>query len=135
MIYILVTGTRSIRDRAKAEALVRSLLEGVCDRYGNGNITVVHGAAEGIDMLTHALCDELRIKTEDYPAKFFSHPFVRNEFMVKLVAEFAKQGEGTVCWAFASKWASGTGHCARKAREYNLEVIDYGVSTAPGRTT
>jgi hypothetical protein len=129
MLIILVTGTRSIRDRIKAENLIRSLLEEAWIEHGRTNILVIHGAAPGIDLLTQEICQELGIYYEPWPAKHFSHPFARNEFMVKIVAELDKQGNETVCWAFALKWASGTGHCARKARQYGLKVIDHGVST------
>jgi hypothetical protein len=130
MIYILVTGTRDVKDRAKAENLVRSLLSEVVGRVGVHNLVVIHGAADGIDSLFQEVCEDEGIETESWPAHLFHHPFARNEFMVNLAMGQRQLGHEAVCWAFAREWASGTGHCARKARRAGLTVTDYGVNTA-----
>lgn len=129
MFIILVTGARDLRDRAKAETLVRSLLEDTWIERGRTNIKVIHGNAEGIDTIFREVCEEFGIEHEPWPAHLFYNPLVRNKFMVNLVAELQTQGDQAVCWAFARKWASGTGNCAREARRRGLKVIDYGVNT------
>lgn len=40
-----------------------------------------------------------------------------------------------VCAALATRWDSGTGHCARAAREAGIPVIDYGVDTRTRQAT
>lgn len=49
-------------------------------------------------------------------------PRARNQHMVNLGAD--------VCLAFATRWASGTGMCARMARKAGILVVDYGVDTS-----
>lgn len=128
-LWILVTGARELRDQAKADTLVCSLLTDAIAERGAENIRIVHGDAEGIDSLFKKWAEDQGIKHEPWSAKHFYNPLVRNKFMVNLVAELKQQGDDVVCWAFARKWASGTGNCAREARRRGLEVIDYGVST------
>jgi hypothetical protein len=130
-IWVLITGSRDVRDREWATAKARSLLEDLWIEYGRGQVHVIHGDAEGIDKIFAAVCEEFGIEHEPWPAKLFPHPFIRNQFMVNLVknaADVTPNAEA-VCWAFARKWASGTGNCARKAREAGIKVIDFGVNT------
>lgn len=129
MFIILVTGARELRDQAKAESLAWSLLEEAWIQHGRTNIKVIHGDAEGIDTIFRTICEEHGIAHEPWPAHLFPTPLIRNKFMVNLVAELQRQGDEAVCWAFARRWASGTGHCAREARRRGLNVIDFGVST------
>lgn len=130
MKYILVTGTRDIRDRDQAERLVRSLLAKECVLIGPENITVIHGDAIGIDKLFREVVEGWAGMThEPWPAHLFPGPLIRNNFMVNLAKGLALDGDDVVCWAFARSWRSGTGQCARKAREAGIPVIDHGVST------
>jgi hypothetical protein len=129
VLVILGTGTRDVRDQAKAEELVWSLLVKEVTKVAANEILLVHGAAVGMDTLLDEAAKKLDIDREPWAANLFYSPLARNEFMVKMVAEFQRQGHGAVCWAFARKWKSGTGHCARRAREAGLTVIDYGVNT------
>jgi hypothetical protein len=131
MKYILVTGTREIRDREKAEKLIRSLVrEAIAEEEGPQWVKGIHGAAIGIDTLFADICEDLGVECEPWPAHLFYSPLGRNVFMVKLAKGLVDEGHDVVVWAFARSWRSGTGHCARKAREANLDVTDYGVSTA-----
>lgn len=134
MIYILVTGARELRDPAKADTLVWSLLDDAAAKYGVDNILIVHGDAQGIDALFKKYANHMGIQHEPWKANLFATPLIRNKFMVNLVAELAETNKAKAeCWAFARKWASGTGHCAREARRRGLHVVDYGVSTEDTR--
>jgi hypothetical protein len=130
MLYILITGTRDVRDRVKAEQLIRSLLlEKIAEEEGPAYVKGIHGDAVGIDTLFAEICDDLGIEAEPWPARLFYSPLARNEFMVKLAKGLEDEGHTVEVWALARSWKSGTGHCARKARQYGLRVVDYGVST------
>lgn len=87
----------------------------------------------GIDTIAKEVAVELGIEHEPWPARLFPNPLIRNKFMVNLVVKLAEltpgQGDEAVCWAFARRWASGTGNCAREARRRGLRVVDYGVNT------
>lgn len=133
MFIILVTGARQLRDPAKADTLVWSLLTDAIAKHGERNIKIIHGDAEGIDSMFRKWAEDLGIEHEPWPARHFPNPLVRNKFMVSLVVELERQGDEAVCWAFARKWASGTGNCAREARRRGLNVVDYGVSTEDPR--
>lgn len=131
MKFILVTGTRDIRDREKAEKLIRSLVrEAIAEEEGPAHVQGIHGAAVGIDSLFAAVCADLKVLCEEWPAYLFYSPLARNNFMVGLAKGLVQEGHDVVVWAFARSWKSGTGHCARKARQAGLDVTDYGVSTA-----
>ena len=127
-MWVLITGTRDVRDRVKAEQLIRSLL--LKAQQEHEVVKGIHGAAEGIDSLFAEICKDLGIEAEPWPAHLFYSPLARNVFMAKLAKGLIDEGETVVCWAFARSWRSGTGHCARKAREFGVPTIDYGVSTA-----
>lgn len=119
MIRVLVTGSREWTDRA---AVFRALEHAWC---AYGQPTVVHGAAEGADEIAQEWADLRGVGYEAHPARDHATPRDRNQYMVDL-------GAG-LCLAFALRWASGTGMCARMARRAGIRVVDYGVSTAPGR--
>jgi hypothetical protein len=128
-LWILVTGARDLRDSVRAREMIRTEFLRVLETRTNREVMLVHGDAPGIDTIAKETAIELGIKHEPWSAEHFYSPLVRNKFMVNLVAELKQQGDDVVCWAFARKWASGTGNCAREARRRGLEVIDYGVST------
>jgi len=112
---ILVTGSRDWTDReAVGRALDKAAPIDPVDR-----IVVVHGGARGTDLVAHYWATKWGWITEAHPAG--SDPKARNQRMVDLGAD--------VCLAFATRWASGTGHCARAARRAGIRTVDYGVST------
>lgn len=126
----MVTGSRDIKDLAQTDTLVWSLLDDAQAKYGTSNLLVVHGDAVGVDALFKKWCEHLGIKQEPWPAWLFPSPLIRNIHMVNLVAGLRDaEGYDVVCWAFAREWKSGTGHCARKARDADILTIDYGVNT------
>lgn len=123
-LRILITGSRQWRD----ELIVSAAIGQALSIYTTiGNPVLVHGGAQGADMLADHVWRQLRCEirgldpAEVYPAGDFPSPRARNQHMVDLGA--------TVCLAFATSWASGTGMCARMARRAGIHTIDYGVST------
>ena len=93
-----------------------------CPTDQRRNVTLVHGGAVGLDSLADCAARTLGLSVEPHRAINFRTPRHRNQHMVNLGAD--------VCLAFAQKWASGTGMCARMARKAGIPVVDYGVSTA-----
>jgi hypothetical protein len=132
-LTILVTGSRYIKDMQAAESQARLLLAQEAALRGPENILVVHGAAEGWDQLFDRIVTQWNgMDWLFFPAHEFPTPLIRNQAMVDEVSTHKiVLGHETVCWAFANKWASGTGHCARRARLADIPVIDYGVPTGP----
>ncbi len=82
--------------------------------------TMVHGDADGLDLLAVDLWKPYG-PVEGHRAEDFPDPLKRNLFMISLGAE--------TCLAFALRWRSGTGHCARHARKAGIFTLDYGVDT------
>lgn len=124
-LRILITSSREWTDRAAIRA---ALLDALGTYTTIGLPVLVHGGAKGGDRIAHgewAALERARrgwlARPEIYPAVDFPSPRARNQHMVDLGA--------TVCLAFATSWASGTGMCARMARRARIHTIDYGVST------
>lgn len=129
-IWVLVTGSRDVVNREWVYAKAHSLITDLKERFGD--IRLIHGDASGVDEIFHKVARDYRgITVEPWPARLFPTPLIRNKFMVNLVrrALDVYPDDEAVVWAFARRWASGTGHCAREARRQGLTVIDYGVST------
>jgi hypothetical protein len=126
---ILLTGARTWTDR---QAIVRGFTAAF-RQFSDGDedtpSALVHGGAIGADTIGGDIWlawgdvwgTDLYVPPEVYVAKDFSTPLERNKHMVKLGAD--------VCIAFAQRWSSGTGHCARLARKANIPVLDFGVPT------
>lgn len=112
MRRILITGSRRWMD-----------WPGLCAAINEHRPDViVHGGATGADAMAGEWARVANKAAEVYPASGFPSPRARNQHMVNLGAD--------VCLAFADKWASGTGMCARMARKAGIPVIDYGVDTS-----
>lgn len=129
-IWVLITGSRIVRDEDWVRNKARSLLTDLKKDYVE--IRLIHGAAEGIDRIFAEVAEEFRgITVEPWPARLFSNPLIRNKFMVNLVATALRTypEDEAVVWAFARQWASGTGNCAREARRQGLNVVDFGADT------
>lgn len=115
MTRILLTGARdwtdekTLYERLLAVSLIAS------------RPTLVHGAAIGADLMADMQWMLWGLPIESHPAYLFRSPRERNQHMVDLGAR--------VCVTFATRWASGTGMCARMARLAGIETIDYGVDT------
>lgn len=122
MARILVTGSRDWTDRD----LVWSKLS---DYWINtsGVFTLVHGACpQGVDKMAAEWGHSMNggemgavVLLEAHPS--CGDPLGRNQHMVNMGAD--------ICLAFATRWASGTGHCARRARKAGIPTLDFGVST------
>lgn len=123
MKRLLVTGSRTWTDTSLIRKALReaTLSLGVPTR----EITLVHGDARGADRLTAECARRMGMQIEAHPADWRTHGksagFRRNTEMVRLGADLGL--------AFASSWASGTGHCARLARRAGTCVVDYGADT------
>ncbi len=131
-LRILITGSREWADKgAIAQALLDAFGEyGPFIDYDEQmgrltawqSITLVHGAARGADAIADRLGEAWGLTVERHRARDFPTPLLRNQHMVDLGAD--------VCLAFAQRWASGTGNCARAARKAGIHTVDYGVPTA-----
>ena len=121
-LRILGTGARS---GVQPSTIARAFREVIGEDGPDGepldwaSVTFVHGDAPGFDKTAAALADILGMTVEAHPAN--GDPKGRNLHMVDLGAD--------VCIACATRWASGTGHCARAARRAGIPTFDYGVST------
>lgn len=114
---ILVTGSRDWGDvRAIHAALELADAMAPCTSDG---ITLVEGNADGADRFARNVARDLGWQVVTMPHG--GDPLARNLAMVEAGAD--------ICLAFATRWASGTGHCARAARRAGIRVVDMGVST------
>jgi hypothetical protein len=91
----------------------------IAARMSEGDV-LIHGGAEGLDWLVGEMWKPFG-PVEVYEAKDFPDPLTRNLHMISLGAD--------ECHAFALKWKSGTGHCARHARLAGIPTFDHGVDT------
>ncbi|MFA7264807.1 MAG: hypothetical protein WC054_00605 [Candidatus Nanopelagicales bacterium] len=108
----LFTGSQSWADPAL-------IVQAILAHMQRGDI-LVHGNAEGLDKTAAQMWEPFG-PVESYPAADFETPLLRNLHMISLGAD--------ACLAFALKWRSGTGHCARHARKAGIPTFDYGVDT------
>lgn len=120
---VLITGARDW-PWADVSAVARALSE----HLAPGD-TLRHGAAIGPDGLPAGVDDwAARMwrgfgPLDPHPAAGHPDPLARNLHMIRL------EPVPSVCLAFALRWASGTGHCARHARKAGIQTFDYGVDT------
>lgn len=117
---ILVTGSREWDDWLGVDSALCLEVQQMMGDPG-GTPVLIHGGAIGLDSIAKRIWQRTPWPMEEYPAEGFDTPLLRNQYMVDLGAD--------VCLAFALKWATGTGHCARAARRAGILTIDYGVST------
>lgn len=136
-LIILVTGSRRVADEDEARSKAGLLLRSELTMRAPKGIGVVHGFADGWDKIFHYEAKELGIISVPYGMddprfnpRCYSNPLERNQFMVDIVSHWVgRYAMAAVCWSFARQWASGTGHCARRARQAGITVVDYGVKT------
>lgn len=116
---ILITGSRSWDNATAVHVAVE--LAGSTAGASPRDVTIVHGDAVGADRIADQLAGIYGCQVEKHPAADHPDPLARNRHMVALGAD--------VCLAFADRWASGTGACAREARKAGIRTVDMGVST------
>lgn len=120
---ILVTGSRNwtdhdiVHDAMTAEARWRSPLG---TRWSE--MTLIHGAARGLDTIAAELAAEIGMQIEPYPADWTtfgkSAGHRRNAVMVASGAD--------VCLAFPISESRGTRGCMKLAEKAGIRVIVYG---------
>lgn len=121
-VRILYTASRKMTDTpANRELVLRAVTEWCALGTRFDDITLVHGGAKGGDGVAAVVAAEHGMREEVHPAREHPTPLLRNGHMVKLGAD--------CCIAFADRWASGTGNCARQARNAGIPTRDYGVDT------
>jgi hypothetical protein len=123
-LRILVTGSRSWTDEAAIDEALRWALS----LSTIGPPVLVHGDCPygGADLLADRrwrrwMRDLPLAEPELHPMTDYASPRERNQAMVAAGA--------TVCLAFATRWASGTGQTARMARRAGIWTRDYGANT------
>jgi len=127
---ILITGSRDVPDVRAAFDQAREWLEFELSLHPPKDILVIHGAAQGWDTVWNDVGLSLGVHVKACPAEDYADPLARNQAMVDLVVELGnKYPSFPTCWAFARTWASGTGHCARRARKAGIPTTDFGVPT------
>lgn len=127
MIRILVTGSREWDDPQEIE---NQLVNAIASTAGEAPVVLVHGACPfGADSQADRAWRDLiefgtwnLLPAEKHPGDQFPSFKARNQHMVDLGA--------SVCLAFATKWASGTGQTARMARKAGIKTLDFGVDTS-----
>ena len=118
---ILATGSRRVDDFAGAYQQIFSWLEFEAHLFGRKEVLVIEGGAEGWDTVYGQAAEDLGVHRRRIDA-------VRDRVeLVKQLME--KYPTKPACWAHARDWDSGTGHCARAAREAGIPTADYGVRT------
>lgn len=127
---ILITGSRTVDDYNEAFGLVWDWLQFEAALFGLENVLVVHGLAQGWDSVYDDVANALGVHVRGFKASDYPTPLVRNEAMVAFVVGLlGKYPSKPACWAHARDWKSGTGHCARRARQAGIPTTDFGVST------
>lgn len=121
---VLVTGSRSWLDRET----IRSAMLAQWDKAGRGDVTLVHGAAEGADVLAASVALELHWTIEPHPALWRdfgkSAGPIRNAEMVGMGAD--------VCLAFPLFNSRGTIDCMMRAHHAGIPVLVYAPSDIHG---
>jgi hypothetical protein len=116
-VRVLVTGSRTWTDTDVIERALRNSTS----RARPDEVTVVHGGADGADMLAHWCAQMLGMNTEVHPADWSRYVrragMVRNEAMVATGAD--------LCLAFILDHSRGASHCARAARSAGISTRIY----------
>lgn len=98
---------------------------GLASVYGQGNVTIIHGAAKGADSMAASAAHRHGVDCEDYPADWDTHGKaagpIRNQRMLD-------DGKPDVVFAFTDDLATskGTADMVRRARKAGLPVYVIG---------
>jgi hypothetical protein len=114
-VRIIVTGSRERRDYAVVSAWLRRAAFG----HPPQEVTVVHGAATGVDHLAHSAAIALGFTPEPHFPDYALYaasvaPKMRNQEMV--------DAGGDVCLAFPSARSRGTWDCVTRAKKAGIHV-------------
>jgi SLOG family YspA-like protein len=114
-VRILVTGSRTWADAATIRRALHDAAR------GHNDVTVVHGGADGADVLAHAAAQILGLSREVHRPDWRAHGpaagFRRNTHMVQLGAD--------LCLVFQAGNTRGTADCAAKARAAGIPTTIY----------
>jgi len=123
-VRVLITGSRHWDDRHAIEYAIN-----LARAIPGGHLVVVHGGCPtGADAHADVFARRVGLDVDVFepsPSHGSQRFRVRNQRMVDSGA--------ALCAAFADRWASGTGMCARMARFAGIPTVDYGVNTEAGR--
>lgn len=118
-LRILITGSRDFSDRALAQQAL-TWVANVAGVENPADVTVVHGAARGADIILAEVASSFGCVVEAHPAKWDElgkrAGIVRNCDMVALGAD--------VCLAFPLPDSRGTFHCMREAEKAGIPVVN-----------
>ena len=114
---ILVTGSRTWTDVGVLEFALRR----VCAAYDPQAIVIVHGAAQGADLLAAKYAHRHDLRTERHPADWQRYGkaagVIRNAEMVAAGAD--------LCLAFIRDGSRGATHCADLAEKAGIPTRRY----------
>ncbi len=118
-LIILVTGDRNWTDY--------KLIYDILKPYKN--VTLIHGACRGVDMMCDKAAKELCFNIISKPADWNKYGKaagpMRNTEMVKQLVEYKSNGKETIVLAFHDDLTNskGTRNCISQALKYKLKVI------------
>lgn len=127
-LRILVTGSRNWTDRKVVWQALMDAIGELCPpgatptTHPFSSMTLIHGAARGLDTLAAEQAEAFGMQIEPYPADWTtfgkSAGHRRNAVMVASGAD--------VCLAFPLGESRGTRDCMRLAEKAGIHVINYG---------
>jgi len=116
-VRILVCGSRTWIDGGVREGALRR----VCAAYDPQAIVIVHGAAQGADLLAAKFAARHNLQTERHPADWQRYGkaagLIRNAEMVAAGAD--------LCLAFIRDGSRGATHCADLAEKAGIPTRRY----------
>lgn len=126
MFRLLVTGSRHVRDYAFVAGRLDALLA------ARPNVTVVHGAARGVDLLAQRYADERGLAAEAYPAEWAAYG--RSAGPRRNAAMVAAMPGGPDCGAvaFRANRSPGTTDCVDRCLRAGLVTVVYDVTLGEG---
>lgn len=121
MLYVLVCGSRTWRDRATIEAVLRGHVE----VRGAGEVRVLTGGSGGADRIGDEIAVGLGCRTKVMRADWGRHGkragFLRNEAMLLVLQERRAEGHEVLVEAF-THGSPGTAHTIDGAHRLAIDV-------------
>ena len=116
---VIVTGSREVgADPNVARRIIEDRLYRLAVEASPKNVTIVHGAARGVDRIACQEAEKAGLLVEAHPANWETHGkaagFIRNEHMAELGAD--------LCIAFWDGRSNGTRDMITRAEGYGIPV-------------